>query len=224
MSVITFVYRFLDFPKIYSFSQKLLAPGSEFLLQKEYAISFAGSKGLVHDIGCGPSLDTPMPNGIIVGGDINPRYVRKYAMLDKSEKTSKKKRYRGHSQSAHFGVVCTADYLPFYDSTFNETRCSGLLHHLPTESALLTIKEMLRCTRPFGRVIIFDNVWPKKPICRPLAWLTRRYDRGQGVRTEDQLLNLAYAAYHGNWQHRRFTYTFTGLEGIFLTIERQEIY
>ena len=153
---------------------------------------------------------------------LNPLYVKKYARVDVERNPNG---IRGYiEQRARFGVVCSAEHFPFKDSIFDETRCSGLLHHLPTESSLRTIKEMLRCTRPLGKVIIFDNVWPKRPIYRPLAWLTRRCDRGEWVRTEEQLLNLAYTTCDGNWQHRRFTYTFTGLEGIFLTIERPEDY
>lgn len=215
-------HKFLDFPAAYSIAQKLLAPGSALLLQKEYRICFSDSKGVVLDVGCGPLLSTPTPNGIIVGGDVNIRYIRQYANPDEYQTISEK--CEREYQCVRLGVVCKAESLPFYDSIFDETRSSGLLHHLPTENALCMIKEMVRCTRPLGKVIIFDNVWPKNPICRPLAWLTRRYDRGQCVRTEEQLLNLVYTAYPENWQHRRITYTFTGLEGIFLTIERPEMH
>ena len=179
-------------------------------------VSFVGISSnlfyLAEDIGtgCGPLLTTPSPNGTIIGIDINPLYVKKYARVDVERNQNG---IRGYiEQRARFGVVCSAEHFPFKDSIFDETRCSGLLHHLPTESSLRTIKEMLRCTRPLGKVIIFDNVWPKRPIYRPLAWLTRRCDRGEWVRTEEQLLNLAYTTCDGNWQHRRFTYTFTGLE------------
>ena len=211
------LYRVLNFPFVFSLSQALLAPGSNFFLQKQYRIVFEGSKGVVLDVGCGPSLATPMPNGFILGCDINHKYVTRYTKpvknKRKSEMCSKNYKY------ACLGVVCSAEFLPFFDSTFDQTRCSGLLHHLPTEIAVRTIKEMLRCTRSFGKIILCDAVWPKSPIRRPLAWITQRLDRGAWVRTEEQLLNLCNTAYHGHWQHRRFTSTFTGLEEMSLTIE-----
>ena len=211
------LYRVLEFPFVFSLSQALLAPGSNFFLQKQYRIVFEGSKGVVLDVGCGPSLATPMPNGFILGCDINHKYVTRYTKQVKDKRIGEmcSKGYK----CACLGVVCAAEFLPFPDRTFDQTRCSGLLHHLSTGIVVPTIKEMLRCTRSFGKVIICDAVWPKNPICRPLAWLTQLLDRGAWVRTEKQLIDLCHTAYQGNWKHRRFTSTFTGLEEMALTIE-----
>ena len=211
------LYKVLNYPFVFSLSQAFLAPGSKFFLQKQYRIVFDGSKGVVLDVGCGPSLATPMPNGFILGCDINHKYVTRYTKPVKNNRINEicGKNYK----CACLGVVCAAEFLPFSDSTFDQTRCSGLLHHLPTEIAVRAIKEMLRCTRSFGKVIICDAVWPKSSICRPVAWLIQRFDRGAWVRTEKQLTNLCNTAYQGHWQHRRFTSAFTGLEEMSLTIE-----
>ncbi len=196
------LYTLLEFPLIYSISQKLLAPGAVFLLKKHYKNIFGESRGRVLDVGCGPLLTTPLPNGIIVGIDINPLYVKRYT-----------------DQRTRYALIGSADFLPFDDNIFDEGRCVGLLHHLPIESAQRIIEEMVRCTRPEGKIIILDNVWPRS-FYRPIAWLTRRFDRGEWVRTEEELLNLANTAYPGNWHHRRFTYSFTGLECLLLIIEK----
>ena len=74
-----------------------------------------------------------------------------------------------------------------------------------------------------SRIIVFDNVWPIMPFYRPLAWLLRKLDRGKWVRTENELLKLANSAYPMKWQSKRFTYSYTGLEGLFLTVQKTEI-
>ena len=211
-------YRLLKFPLIYSLSQKLLAPGAGCLLKKHYRNIFGKPRGWVLDVGCGPLLTTPVPEGIIVGIDINQLYVKKYTDVSIGTNPHNKRLYTGKLKP--LGIVCPADSLPFHDNMFDESRCVGLLHHLPTESALSTIMEMIRCTRAEGKIIILDNVWPKIPFSRPIAWLTRRFDRGEWVRTEDELLKLASTAYSGNWHQLRFTYSYTGLEALLLTMQK----
>jgi SAM-dependent methyltransferase len=93
-----------------------------------------------------------------------------------------------------YGVVSSSEALPFEDDAFEESRCVGQLHHLSHASALLTIKEMIRCTRQDGRIVIFDNVWPRQTCFRPLAWLTRKLDRGKWIRAEEGLLELVNSA------------------------------
>jgi SAM-dependent methyltransferase len=200
---ISIFYHLLNFPVIYSLSQKILAPGVGYLCQKHYKNIFSESRDRILDIGCGPLLTTPAPDGITVGIDINPLYVKKY-----------------RNNKNRLGLVCLSNSLPFDDDIFDETRCVGLLHHLSTESASSTIMEMIRCTRAEGQITIIDSVWPLKPILRPAAWLIRRFDRGKWVRTEDELLKLVRSAYSRNWHSKRFTYSYTGLEALSLTTNK----
>ena len=193
-------YHLLKFPFIYSLSQKILAPGAGYLRKKHYQNIFSESRDRILDVGCGPGLTTPAPDGIIVGIDINPLYL---------------KRYRNNKN--RLGLVCSSDSLPFRDDIFDETRCVGLLHHLSTESASSTIMEMIRCTCAEGQITIIDNVWPRKSIFRPAAWLIRRLDRGKWVRTEDELFKLVCNAYSRNWHSKRYTYSYNGLEALALT-------
>lgn len=211
-------YNLLEFPFIYSLSQKLLALGAESLTKKHFGRVFSESnvnKGLVLDVGCGPELSTPQPHGTIIGVDINPFYVKKFFTS-----RVKKKLNNISNNHAYLGAVSSADALPFKKNTFNESRCNGLLHHMPSEPALRSIKEMIRCTEPGGMVVIIDNVWPGNPFFRPIAWLTRKLDRGKWVRTEKELLRLVNDVCKESCRHKRITYTYTGLELLIIKIKK----
>ena len=196
------LYRLLENPFIYSLSQKVLAPGSE-ILKKKYEEVFKESIGLILDIGCGPFSSMPLQKGKLIGIDISIHYIKKYTSDDQRD-----------------GVVCSSVSLPFIDDLFNETRCSGLLHHLPSDMVMSTIREIVRCTRENGKIFIFDNVFPRFAVLRPVAWLTRKFDRGKWVRTEEELFQIVKQAQPGNWTKERFTYSFTGLEALCLSIEK----
>lgn len=203
---------------MYIISQKLLAPGSGLLLRKRYEAVLKESNGLVLDVGCGPLLTTPQPKGTIIGIYIDPLYVKQYTSVRIG--TNEKNITDIAEQNRRICVVGSADKLPFNDNVFSETRCVWLLHHMPTEPALFAVKEMIRCTCLQGMVMIFDGVWPRVPLRRPLAWLTRRFDRGKWVRGQKELLELVNRAYPGNWRHSRFTYSLSGLEGLLLTVNK----
>ena len=188
---------------VYSVSQYIVAPGFNFLLPKHFRAVFNGSSGMVLDVGCGPRMNTPAPQGDVYGVDVNLNYVRQYSAAPNRT-----------------GILGSGDGIPFKDNVFNESRCFGLLHHLPGDKALLTVREMIRCTKTGGRVIILDNIWPRNPYLRPLAWLSRRLDRGRWVRHEEALLRLAREAHAGPWQSNRFTYTFIGQEAVALTLRK----
>lgn len=214
----SFFYKLLEIPVFYTLSQLLLNLGSRLLTKKQYSKIFKGSSGAVLDVGCGPALATPQPDGIIAGVDINSRYVKKFIDTDTNLQFIPNK----SGKNIRFGVIASADFLPFLDSVFDECRSLGLLHHLCTESTINVVKEIIRCTRLGGHIIILDNVWPRRAFCRPLAWLIRRFDRGKYVRTEDNLFDLVNRAYQGKWEKQRFLYSFTGLEIISLRIQKTD--
>ncbi len=212
------LYKLLEIPFIYSLSQKLLALGAESLTKKHFDRFFSYSninKGLVLDVGCGPELSTPQPTGTLIGVDINPLYIVKYVASP-----ARKKLNNISNNHTCLGAVSSADALPFKENTFDESRCNGILHHLPTVVALRSIKEMIRCTQPGGAVIIVDNVWPGNSLIRPIAWLTRKLDRGRWVRTEKELLGLVNDICTDSCHHKRITYTYTGLELLMIKIKK----
>lgn len=177
---------------------------------------FDKSKKKVLDVGCGPSSPLQLPSGIIVGVDVNPLYVKKY----KKRKDNLFRTNECSDEQVRLGCVCSAAALPFRDNVFDESRCLGAFHHLNKYSVLSAVKEMARCTRAGGKIILFDSVWPKNAIFRPIAWLLCYFDRGKCMLAEEKLLELVSMAYPKKWQGKRFTYTFTGLEGLFLTARK----
>jgi SAM-dependent methyltransferase len=174
---------------------------------------FRPSRGSVLDVGCGPTLITPKPDGLLVGVDVNESYLRKYTggFLDQDPQAV------SSPPRTCLGFLAPAEHLPFADDSFDEARATGFLHHLPQENAAGAIREMHRCLRRGGRLIVLEDVWPRRAWTRPIAWLIRRLDRGEYMRTEEELLALFQEARPGNWEYRRFTYTLVGHELLWLS-------
>jgi SAM-dependent methyltransferase len=206
------VYRLLEIPWIYTLANWALAPGARQGLKRQFDSVFSLDSERVLDVGCGPRLITPQPEGLVAGVDINAAYIKSYAgTIDQDPGLLKDDPKR---QPPIYGFVCSATDLPFEENFFDEARTLGLLHHLPDDMAQAAIREMHRCVKPGGCLIVIDNVWPRSKAKRPLAWLTRRFDRGEFIRDESQLAHLIEEAVPGVWRRTRFTYTLTGLEAV----------
>ncbi len=190
-------YRLLNNPTIYKISQCVLAPGEQVFLNRYFRSLPTPLKGRVLDVGCGPQMYTLIPQANIFGLDIHEDYVKKYVKKIKA-----------------CGVVAAAEKIPFQSKSFDEVRCFGLLHHLPEETAIKIVQEMVRCTKEEGLVVVLDNVWPKRAWLRPLAWLLRRLDRGDWVRDEQTLKDLVAKASPVDWTIKRFTYSYLGHEAL----------
>ena len=214
----SFFYKILENPVVFRLSQGVLAPGARSRLGRRYQEVFGDSTGTILDVGCGPNLTTPRPEkGVIIGLDQNPAYVKRYAG---SVETDPDVALLQPDRKV-VGYVGSADALPFADEVFDETRCVGLLHHLTLEQARRAVSEMCRCTRVGGRTVIFDAVLPRHPLLRPLAWALRKTDRGEWVRTEQQLVSLVRTAWPGKWSQHRFTYSYNGLESVCLLVTKE---
>lgn len=117
-------------------------------------------------------------------------------------------------RAAAFGTaaVASASALPFADHSFDVSWTFGLLHHLCDRDVQRTISELRRVTRPGGAIVMFDGVLPERPFARPLASLIRWMDRGAWLRRQERLEALLNR--RESWTVERFSYTFTGLEGV----------
>lgn len=210
MGMLSKIYRILEIPFIYKLSQAILAPGLPRLLAPIFRELFNKPTQRVLDVGCGPELNTPEPPAILVGVDINESYIRRYTggFADEDPKLI----LAPPTSRRRLGYVASADHLPFGDGLFDEARSFGLFHHLPDSQTARALQEMNRCLQPGGRIVILDNVWPTRVWTRPLAWLTRRFDRGAFVRKQEELLRLFQDSCPGSWTWERYTYTYTGLE------------
>jgi SAM-dependent methyltransferase len=197
------LHRIFELPLVYRVAQRFAGGGGP-VLEARYREAFGGSRGDVLDVGSGPTLDTPPPDGKLFALDVNPGYVARYR--DAGEGTGPER----------LGVVASGDRLPFREASFDECRCLFVLHHLTDGAVRDTFAEMFRVLRPGGRVVVFDMVWPDSFAAGPLAWLVCRFDRGEWVRSAPALLELARAAAPGEWSSRGFTYSWLRLRGVVL--------
>ncbi len=193
-------YNILNLPWIFKAVQRIVAPGGEADLLREIKAALSELPGFQNtlDVGCGPSSWLWHLNHTPVGLDNSPTYV---------------KAYRNHGGHAMLG---SADSIPFDSETFDAVWSFALFHHLDDLTARKTIKEMIRVCKPQGFVFVFDSVLPRTAWRQPLAWLIRRLDRGENMRTQAKFETLLSEIDY--WKIRRFSYSKTGLEGVFCVL------
>jgi ubiquinone/menaquinone biosynthesis C-methylase UbiE len=116
-------------------------------------------------VGCGPGTDLfdmaelVGPAGRLVG-------------LDASEVMIAEARRRADELELPITFeVGEAEALPFPDGTFDVCRAARLLEHLPEAASALT--EIVRVTRPGGRIVLFDFDWDTLIIDHPDKETTR---------------------------------------------------
>ena len=121
----------------------------------------------VLDVGCGPGTDVfgmvelVGPTGRLVG-------------LDASEVMLAEARRR--AKEFHLPItfeVGEVQALPFEDGTFDVCRAERLLEHVP--DAKQALAEMVRVTRPRGRIVVFDFDWDTLIIDHPDKETTRAF-------------------------------------------------
>jgi ubiquinone/menaquinone biosynthesis C-methylase UbiE len=105
------------------------------------------------DVGCGPGIDTVAlaqrvgPTGRIVGVDRDPQMLAAANVYAAAEGVAAWVTHRNADAAA----------LPFDDNTFDACRSERLFQHLLHPEQVLT--EMMRVTRPGGRVVVVDTDW-----------------------------------------------------------------
>ena len=204
------LHQLLEIPAVYRLAQSILAPGNA-EIDRAYDELFGDSRGRVLDVGAGPRADTPLPQGLLVGLDVNRHYVAQY-----------RRALPGERHDCHkLGTVASAAAMPFRDATFDESRCAAVLHHLPDDLARTAVAEMVRVVRPGGRVVLFDTVRPPRFARAPAAWLIARFDRGEFVRTADELESLVRATVARPWHRSDLVYSWYRLHGLVLTLEKR---
>jgi ubiquinone/menaquinone biosynthesis C-methylase UbiE len=195
------IYKVLENPSFYDFSQLIIATGGSRALGKAY-LGFADDiTDRVLDVGCGPRLRTPANGKIMVGADINRNYLRHYV--------------RQTDGPLFSGVAASANKLPFNDESFTECRTACVFHHLERELVIPTIREMYRVLKTGkGRLIVLDMVYPRVALTNPYAYLICRYDRGEHVLTEQGFMEALTEAIPGPWAFKPFRYSLSGLRGM----------
>jgi SAM-dependent methyltransferase len=174
--VTTGLYRFLEFPSLYTFLQRVL--GGPRATQRHIAESirpFAGARIL--DIGCGPAtILRYLPSTVhYVGYDFNPRYI---------EHARKVYQDRGEF------IACRVDDAPRLGrlGTFDFVLATAILHHLNDAEASVLIDTAHSHLKTGGKLITLDCVYiPRQPL---VAKFLISHDRGRHVRTPEGYVAL----------------------------------
>lgn len=189
------LYRVLEHPWVYAFSQWLLAPGAKLTVTRTIRRLLAQlpASSLVLDVGCGPSSWLSRMGLRPVGVDCVMPYLQQYS-----------------KQNGHQAVAASGDRLPFAARRFDAVWSFFTLHHLPDALARDVVREMVRVCRLGGSVVIFDGVLPRSPWRRPVSELIGRFDRGRWMRRERDFTSLLPNDI--GFTVERMTYTLNGLE------------
>jgi SAM-dependent methyltransferase len=124
----------------------------------------------VLDVGCGPGIDTlamsyrVCPGGQVVGIDYDA------AMVDEARRRT---RQAGTRSVRHDTADAAA--LPFPNHSFDACRCERVLQHALDAPAIM--REIVRVTRPGGRVVVADTDWATLSIDAPDAAVERAFVR-----------------------------------------------
>lgn len=190
------MYKILDHPRGYKVAQYLFAPGyrKSSVRNLETLLQNLPPARLLLDVGCGPESRLSAVSLQPIGVDRSRNYMREYRRKNRR------------------AVVSPAETLPFPSQSFDGVWSFGLLHHLTNCSAAAAISEMTRVCKSGGYVIIYDAVLPRSILCRPVARVIRRLDRGKYVRRQEEIELLLPS--REQWSVNRQTYSLTGLERV----------
>jgi SAM-dependent methyltransferase len=187
-------------PWLYGLVGALAAPGAECRIRDvlRHWLGTHPAPGCCLDVGCGTDSWLRLVGRRPVGVDLDARRVAVFA--------------RRHG----WAVPASATALPFPEGAFDSVWSFGLLHHLSDENVRVAVGEMRRVARAGGCIVVMDGVLPRAAWRRPLAAGLRWLDRGEWMRSQEEL--EALLAPFGAWERQRLTYALTGLEGVLCTL------
>jgi SAM-dependent methyltransferase len=126
---------------------------------------------VVLDVGCGPGTDT-LPLAELVG---HAGFVhgidRDAEMVAEAERRAAEAGLTGRVEHR----AGDAYALPWADATFDAARCERLFLHLDRPEQATA--EMVRVTKPGGRVVLMDTDWGTRSVDTPEVELERRIAR-----------------------------------------------
>lgn len=138
----------------------------------------------VLDIGCGPGYFARLlaevvgSAGSVVGVD---------AALEMVDYARRKSRYLPNCSFQ----VGTAQALAFPDRGFDVVVSSLMLHHLPEDDRLQSIREMKRVLRPGGRLLLADFNIPQKGVWHLVASITGHEGKGASTNQRGMLKRVS---------------------------------
>ena len=141
--------------------------------EDSYRLMRVGTGDRVLDLGCGPATDTIAlgkivgEQGLVIGIDLDDQ------MIALANQKAAKASVSGWVQHQ----LVDATKLPFEDSYFDACHSERLFQHLTEPVTVL--KEMVRVTKPGGRIVISDADYPNSGAINTryleLMWRIRRY-------------------------------------------------
>jgi ubiquinone/menaquinone biosynthesis C-methylase UbiE len=162
-------------------------------------------QGLILEVGSGTSQFQ----------DIFLKYVRKYVITDINPQYVQ---YSKQDNPGLWHVICDAAVLPFRPARFDRVMSLYLFHHLSDEQILDTLREIQRCLKPGGKIVIVDLFQTEKRWDL-VSRLVSRLDRGQYVRPRASmraLINQAgnlrveeHCGIPGEWPYSMSAYLLT---------------
>ena len=124
----------------------------------------------VLDLGCGPGMDT-VPLAAIVGEQ------GRVIGIDTDEEMLTAAKQAALDAGCHEWIehrLGSAIQLPLADNTLDSCRAERLLQVLPPEQAQTIVTEMVRVTRPGGRIVLADADWSSASVDFSDVQLERR--------------------------------------------------
>jgi SAM-dependent methyltransferase len=138
---------------------------------QEYAVSFSFLEkcASILDVGCGTGTFMQLAPDRIQGLDFNPENV-------------------AYCQARGLKAISgDARKLPFADETFEGTHCSHVLQVFHSDDAVTTLRELVRVTKPGGRIVVTT-----------LNWFDRFYRHPENARAyPPDALRRLFAPAHG---------------------------
>jgi ubiquinone/menaquinone biosynthesis C-methylase UbiE len=139
--------------------------------QRTYEWMQVQSGDSVLDVGCGSGADT-IPIGRLVGKDGRVVGIdHDHKMLTRAQTNAD----AGDVQQQLFHICSDATRLPLASNSFDSCRSERLFQHLTDPE--LAIAEMLRVTKPSGRVVVLDTDHGTWSVDTPYKDIERRITR-----------------------------------------------
>ncbi|GAC1619774.1 MAG: methyltransferase domain-containing protein [Ktedonobacteraceae bacterium] len=177
--------------------------------QRTYTLMHIQQGHSLLDVGCGPGTDTITladlvgPTGRVVGVDYDPTMITE---ANRRAEQAGCSAWCYHQQG-------DAKVLPLETGIFDSCRSERLFQHVCNPAAVLA--EMVRVTKPGGRVVVWDADWGTLSIDTPEVDIERRMVRAHNERT----LNNGYAGrqLYGLFKQQYFAEITVDIRPLYLT-------
>jgi SAM-dependent methyltransferase len=149
-----------------------------------------GRESFLLDVGCGPGADVfalacrADPSGAVVGLDLEFDMLKQTASTD------------APGSAGCYFIQGHAPRLPFQDNVFDGCRSERLFMHLGHPDR--TLSEMIRVTKPGGKIVVIDTDWCSLSIDTPFPEI-------EHLLSKYRLTRVLKNGYSGRSLYRQFT-------------------